>query len=225
MAVYRGGGLKLGMSMKQWDWDIDAQANGTETYLGIMYEMWTHTSEGGLLNYSQTEDSVVINLTIANFPFAINMDKGMIFDGEPSLAGSSRNNYRVPVPALGNGLWTVLEFNQGFCSADTYPFIRFTNLTYDPSIVTLFATDPTLPNGRSSKGNNKTIGIAVGVTFGVILFLVIVAIILVLTVPSVRNIVRPYSKRRAGGQNVQLDSSGPHSRSAGWTSGAKPSSK
>ena len=208
------------MFMQDWTWDNTSEAAGFETFLGIGYEMWSHSPLGGSLNYSQTTTALVFNLDLAGYPFDINMDKGLIFDGQPSLVGGARSSYVIPIPALQDS-WFAFEFDQGFCTSVYYPFLRPKNITYDPSIVSLFSNDPTIPGSKSS----KTVGIAVGVSLGAVVLLVVVAVILVLTVPAVRQVVRPFSKPRSAphlGQGHLSEESPSHSQGKGWTSASKP---
>lgn len=212
-----GGGLKLGMVMKNWNWDNASQSAGLDTFLGISYQMWAHPPNGATLNFSQGAETINFGLDVGGFPFKINMDKGVIFDGQPSIVGTARLQYSVPLPPI-QDLWYALEFNQGFCTSIDYPFERHQNITYDPSIVSLFSTDPTVPRSKSS----KTVGIAVGVSIGVIALIVAVIVVLVLTVPSVREFVRPYSKNRTGdGQRKPLQAE-THSTSKEWSPASKP---
>lgn len=218
------------MQILDWSYNQTLIDEGSDSYLGMIYQVWTLTAVGGQVNYSQSGEVIRNLIDIAEFSFALILERGMIFDDRPSITYAGRMRDIVfPILPLDSDLWSGFEFPQGFCTSDLYPFPRARNITYDPSIINLFTADPQVPTSpKQSKDNKKVlIGAIVG-SLAAILAIVII-IVLVITVPAVRRFFQPFSKRRQAAGSIQIGSVGKpdtvtleDKRPSGWTNAAKP---
>lgn len=81
---------------------------------------------------------------------------------------------------------------------------HFTNFWYDPSFTVLFSGD--IPSKeqdtRPAAKNRTTLGIAVGVSIGVVAIVAVAFIIVIIKVPAVRDFFRPYAKRGRAGRDI-----------------------
>lgn len=190
-----GGGAKLSMKVENWQWSPAHLSQNT--FLGARTMYFVAPNSDGAVNLTSTPEVANIRIKIGTFEFLLRMERGVIFDGMPSLAGANAiNDENFTLPTI-QGLWTGMENGVGFCSSADYPYPKWTTVEYDPSIVALFSpTEPTQNPSSPSKTNRDWV-IPVAVVVPVVIVLVIVIILLVVFVPSVRFFFRPFSKPRS----------------------------
>lgn len=127
----------------------------------------------------------------------ITMDLGYLLDGVPTVTIGEKTEFPLNLPD-GTSLFAI-DTPFHFCQptfSESDILNHWNNIYYDPSIEVIFGdlNAPVSPSQRSSK---RAIAIAVPVVFVSLIIIVATIILLVLYVPSVRNVIMPYNDQKA----------------------------
>lgn len=198
-----------------------------QSFFAINYQLLSFCRDGGHAVPRLKAESLGLELDVGGLPFLINLERGIIFEGRPSIAAYTYPLYNISLPKAEEA-WLYFSLTQGFCSPSIYPFQKWQNITYDPTIMSLL-TDEGTPATEDTPLQAKKSKTALIVSLSVIIpVVVIVTVIAILanTVPKVKYFFRPYTKRRPTAASVELRSSTPNTTSAtngkGWHNAAKP---
>jgi len=151
----------------------------------------------------------------------VSFEKSFIFDGVPILQADP--NPKGVTFALQYPTTQVTNFTSGvpMCA----PF-HYHHAIYDPTAVLLFAPAVDSPQNLSptESRNRQTATIVGGVIGGLVLAAVVVVSVLVITVPSVRRFVQPFSKRAEPDMLPLDDTKERVSQNRNWAHASKPTS-
>lgn len=165
----------------------------------------------GIVEVNQTEHSLIARFTSTNGTLGLELgvDTGAIVDGIGfnDAAAVSSKVYNFTAAAMGVGDDPNLMYNFGNAWSNLHicePTVgQWKNATFDPYLTALFTPEPS-PN--QSKSDKKVV-IASAVTVSVVVVLLASFVILVCTVPALKNRVLPNSqklptKQGAAGKNA-----------------------
>lgn len=192
----------------------------------MTYQFLTRTQTIGSLHGQQTLTSLLFNFTVNSYSYLLTMERGIIFDGQPSLTGNVRPGFYIEYPASDFYLGTA--FVQGFCPSSRLTWGKWRTIEYDPTIVALFETSfstPTSPSYVAKQKKTWATGLAIAIPLTVVLLVIIV--LLVMFVPPVRHFFQPFTKRNAANTTSHTHSNSntllsPNSKEGGWTKASKP---
>lgn len=210
------------MDVQNWPWD----PQNNSSYLFADFKAIPTLAPGSSVNVSSGSDGSqgYVSITSKYSKLTLYAAHSYILDGVPYLPDlAAIDAGSVIIEGLQN---FPFDFRQQFCTEvlhwkqvrplpDIYTqSIKWTNASYDPTFVSLFSDFGEGP--QSPQVNN--VRLAVGVTLGVVAAIII---ILVVTIPVVKYVVRPYARRaeQKSQNNELLQSSTP-----GWSAGTKPKS-
>jgi hypothetical protein len=175
---------------------------------------------------SAQPEAVSIEMTSQDKEISMSMEllTSYLLDGQLTNDGTS-SPFELPVADVAAVPFRI-TFPVGICKGN---IAHFSNFWYDPTFTALFSGNPSNPDQQeetpAQKKNNKTMAIAVGVSLGTAGAIIAVLIVLVIKVPTVKAVFRPFVNRSnaSNGKPSQgVENSGGEKKSSSWARASKP---